>query len=99
MPMEHAITGSTVVVAIKTVTLAIGGTITYFALRAYQRTKSPALGALGIGLSLVTTGAVIGGGVHHFSRLSLRNAVVVESLFIMFGFLILLYSLYAETTS
>lgn len=98
MAAEQVITGSALVVAVKTATLALGGTITYFAVRAYRRTKSPALRALAVGFSLITTGAVIAGGVHQFSQLSLRNAVIVESLFIMFGFLVLLYSLYAETS-
>lgn len=96
MPAEHAVTGSAVVVAVKTVTLALGATITYFALKAYRRRKSPALRALVVGFSLVTTGAVFGGGVHQFTQLSLGNAVLVESLFIMVGFLVLTYSLYAE---
>lgn len=99
MAAEQAITGSVVVVALKSATLVLGGTITYFAWRAYRRTRSPALRALAVGFSLVTTGAVIGGGVHQFARLSLQNAVVIESLFIMVGFLVLTYSLYAETSS
>lgn len=97
MPIGQAITGSAVVVAVKTITLVLGATITYFALKAYRRTKSPALRALTVGFSLVTTGAVIGGIIHQFSGLSLRNAVLTESLFIMGGFLVLTYSLYAET--
>jgi uncharacterized membrane protein len=99
MPADQAITGSAVVVAVKTVTLALGATITYFALKAYRRAKSPALRALVVGFSLVTTGAVSGGLVHQLSGLSLQDAILIESLFIMFGFLVLTYSLYAETGS
>lgn len=94
MSAESAVTGSVMVVALKTATLALGATITYFALKAYRRTASPALRALAVGFSLVTTGAVIGGGIHQFSRLSLQNAIFVESLFIMLGFLVLTCSLY-----
>lgn len=96
MPEESLLIGSAIVVALKTATLALGATITYFALKAYRRTKSPALRALTVGFSLVTTGAVFGGAIHQLSPLDLHNAIFVESLFITFGFLVLTYSLYAK---
>lgn len=97
MSPTTGMTSPAMVVALKTLTLALGATITYFALKAYWRTRSPALRALAVGFSLVTTGAVVGGSLHQFSGLNLRSAVLVESLFIMIGFLVLTYSLYAET--
>lgn len=96
MSAAPAVVSSSIVVAVKTITLALGGTITYFSLKAYRRSGSPALRALTIGFLLVTTGAAIGGALHQLTLLSLRDGILVESLFVMFGFMVLTYSLYAE---
>lgn len=96
MTVESFVAGPAVVVALKTATLGLGATITHFALKAYRRTGSPALRAVAVGFSLVTTGAVIGGVTHQLTRVSLRSAVLIESLFFALGFLVLTWSLYAD---
>lgn len=85
------------VVALKTITLALGGTITYFAFKAYRRTNVPALRALAVGFGLVTAGTVLGGVVHQFTALNIADGIVVESVFMALGFGVLTYSLYAKT--
>ncbi|WP_135852751.1 DUF7521 family protein [Halorussus salinus] len=97
MASSQAFAGSAAVVALKTVTLALGGTITYFAFEAYRRTNVPALRALAVGFGLVTLGTVLGGVVHQFTALSIAGGIAVESLFMALGFAVLTYSLYAKT--
>lgn len=96
MISSQALAGSTVV-ALKTLTLALGGTITYFAFEAYRRTNAPALRALAVGFGLVTAGTVLGGVVHQLTGLSIEGGVVAESAFTALGFGVLTYSLYART--
>ena len=84
------------VVALKTVTLLLGGLITYFAYRAYQRTESTALGTLAVGFGVVTLGALTAGVVDQFLGYGRSDALVLESVLTMVGFGVILYSLYAE---
>ena len=84
------------VVAFKTVTLLLGGLITYYAYQAYQRTESRALGALAVGFGVVTLGALTAGVVDQFTGYGRAGALVLESALTLVGFGIILYSLYAE---
>lgn len=97
MPVERPIVSPPMVVALKSITLALGGTITYFAYNAFRRTDVPALRSLALGFALVTFGTVIGGVVHQFTSLSIESGIAVESIFVAAGFGILTYSLYAAT--
>ncbi|NEU56339.1 hypothetical protein [Halorussus sp. MSC15.2] len=72
MTTGGAFADSTMAVALKTVTLALGGTIPYFALRAYRRTNVPALRVLVVGFGLVTLGTVLGGLGRAVMRLSVE---------------------------
>ncbi|MFB6219725.1 MAG: hypothetical protein ABEH77_11245 [Halobacteriaceae archaeon] len=92
--MSVRLTG--VVVAIKTVTLLVGGLITYYAYRAYRRTGSPALRALAVGFGAVTVGSLFAGAVDQLLSLAPALALVVESGFTLVGFAVILYSLFAE---
>lgn len=80
--------------AAKTVTLLFGGMITFLAYRAYQRTASPALRALSLGIGLVTAGAMLGGLIHQVGGFPLETSVTVQSVFTAVGFAVLSYSLY-----
>ncbi|MFC7079841.1 DUF7521 family protein [Halorussus caseinilyticus] len=97
MTSSQALADSAMVVALKTITLALGIALTYFAYEAYRRTNVAALRALSVGFGLVTTGTVLGGVVHQFTALSIADGIVVESVFMALGFGVLTYSLYAET--
>jgi len=85
-----------VAVALKTLTLLLGGSITFYALRAFRRTGSVALRALTVGFGLVTLGSLAAGVVDQLLPLDPSLALVVESLFTTVGFAVVLYSLHVE---
>ncbi|USZ68312.1 hypothetical protein NGM10_00890 [Halorussus salilacus] len=96
MSVVESVAAPVAVVALKTVVLALGGTVTYVASKAYRQTGSPALRALAVGFGLVVMGSVLGGSVHQFTAFSLELGVVVETAFSALGFGVLTYSLYTE---
>ena len=87
---------TTTVIALKTVTLLLGGLVTYFAFKAYRRTDNAALRALAIGFGLVTVGALLAGVANQVLGISGGYALVIESAFTALGFAVITYSLYAE---
>lgn len=87
---------TTAAVLLKTVTLLLGGLITFYAFKAYRRTGSVALRALAIGFGVITLGALLAGIVDQLLPLDPSVALVVESLFTAAGFGVILYSLYVE---
>jgi uncharacterized membrane protein len=84
------------VTGLKTATLLAGAAITYFAYRAYDRTGAPALRALTVGFGTVTLGSLIAGAVDLLLPVARDTALLVESGLTLVGFLVVLYSLYAE---
>jgi len=87
---------NTAVIVLKSVGLLLGGSITFYALKAYRRTGAAPLRALAVGFGTVTLGALLAGIVDQLLPLAPSLALVVESLFTTFGFGIILYSLYAK---
>lgn len=86
----------TAIVAVKTVILLLGGGITYTAYRAYQRTGTPSLRALGIGFGIVTLGTLLAGIADQVFSVSLETGVLVNSVLVAVGFAFIMYSLYLE---
>ncbi|WP_338728762.1 hypothetical protein [Haladaptatus sp. DJG-WS-42] len=86
----------TVVVALKTITLVLGGLITYFAYKAYRRTNAPALRALTIGFGIVTTGSLLAGIADQIMGVDASLVAVIESGLTAVGFAVLVYALYVE---
>jgi len=87
---------STVLIAaIKTVTLVLGGLITYFAYKAYRRTASRPLFALAVGFGIITLGTFFAGILDQFLPVSGGMAIAVEGVFMAIGFAVVLYSLYS----
>ncbi|QCC49981.1 DUF7521 family protein [Halapricum salinum] len=84
------------VVAFKTMTLLLGGLITYFSYRAYKRTGSPALRALAIGFGFVTIGALLAGVTDVFVDVPINLTLAIESGLTTLGFAVIVYSLYAQ---
>lgn len=82
-------------VVVKTLMAVAGGLVTYFALKAYRRTRARPLGLLAGGFGLVTAGAVLGGVAYELLGVSLALGVVVEGLFVLAGFVLIAYSLKA----
>ncbi|RBI62196.1 hypothetical protein DMJ13_09955 [halophilic archaeon] len=91
--MTHA---TIIVIALKTLTLALGGLITYFAFKAYRRTGSPALRSLAIGFGVVTLGAFLAGVADQALNVNRDAVLVIESGLTAIGFAAIAYSLYAE---
>ncbi|WP_255196871.1 DUF7521 family protein [Halorarius litoreus] len=88
--------GTTLLLALKTVTLVVGGLITYYAYSAYRRTRARPLGALAAGFAVVTFGTLLSGGADQLLGLEMIWVFVLESALTATGFLIILYSLYVE---
>lgn len=87
---------TTLVTALKTIGLVLGGLITYYSFKAYRRTGSRALRALAVGFGVVAIGALLAGVADQFLPLNRDVALLLESLFTTAGFGIILYSLYVE---
>ncbi|MWG33803.1 DUF7521 family protein [Halomarina oriensis] len=87
---------TTTVIVLKTLTLLLGGSITFFAFKAYRRTAAPALRALALGFGAVTIGALLAGIADQFLPVDPSIALVLESLFTTVGFGVILYSLYVD---
>ncbi|WP_435146347.1 DUF7521 family protein [Halobaculum sp. P14] len=87
---------TSMVAVLKTLTLILGGSITFYAFKASRRTGSSALRALAFGFGAVTLGALLAGVVDQLLPLDPQLALVVESLFTTVGFGIILYSLYVD---
>lgn len=84
------------VVALKTVTLVLGGLITFFAFKAYRRTGARALRALAFGFGAVTLGSMVAGVLDRLVATGGDYALVAESALTAVGFAVILYSLYAD---
>lgn len=84
------------IIAAKTAILLLGGSITYYAFRAFSRTGNSSLRALGIGFGVVTVGAFIGGVSHQIIGSDLVVGIAINSLLTAIGFAVIVYSLYAE---
>jgi len=86
----------TLLVALKTVVLVVGGLVTYFAARAYRRTRARPIGALALGFGVVTLGALVSGVADQLLDVPMTWVLVLESGLTAAGFLVILYSLYVE---
>jgi hypothetical protein len=91
---SHQLTVSTLIIAFKTITLVLGGLITYFAYKSYRRTKSRALGALALGFGIMTFGTFLAGVADQLLFSNFQIGLLIESGLIALGFLVIVYSLY-----
>lgn len=82
------------IMAAKTAILVLGGSITYYAYRAFQRTGDPSLRVLAIGFGVVTIGAFLGGVADLVLEVDFAVGVAVNSVLTAIGFGVILYSLY-----
>lgn len=87
---------SLLLIVAKTAILLLGGSITYYALRAYGRTGARSLRALGMGFGVVTFGALTGGILHQIIGVEVSVGVAIDSALTAIGFAIIFYSLYME---
>lgn len=80
---------------VKTLVLLVGGVITFFAYKAYRRTRQRPLGYLAGGFGLVTLGLFLAGLLTELLNVTLALGILLESLLVLAGFLVIAYSLYA----
>ncbi len=91
----HIPTTETLIVVMKTLTLVLGGLITYFAFKAYRRTGAPSLRLLTIGFGVVTVGSLLAGVLDQIVQVGFQVGLLVESGLVALGFAVIVYSLYA----
>jgi len=84
------------VVALKTITLLLGGLVTYLALKAYRRTGAQPLRYLSIGFGIVTLGTFLAGIVDQVLGAGIQLGLIVESALVALGFAVIVYSLYVS---
>ncbi|WP_276271603.1 DUF7521 family protein [Haloarcula litorea] len=87
------------VVALKTVTLLLGGLITYFAASAAVTTEARPLQLLAVGFATVTLGSLSAGVADQILSVDTGTALVAESALTAVGFAIITYSLYVASRS
>ena len=90
----HDITTTTLIIGFKTLTLALGGLITFLAFKAYRRTDARSLGTLSLGFAIVTLGTFLAGVVDQVLAAGFLAGLLIESALIAAGFLVIVYSLY-----
>lgn len=87
---------TTTIIVLKTVTLLLGGAVTFYAYRTYRSTGSSTIRTLAIGFGIVTIGALFAGIVDRLLPVDPGLALVVESLFTIVGFGVILYTLHVK---
>jgi len=92
----HDITVPVAIVALKTVTLLLGGLITLLSYRAYRRTRAQSLRYLSLGFGIVTLGSLLAGVVDQVLQAGFQLGQLVESALVALGFAVIVYSLYAS---
>jgi hypothetical protein len=88
---------TSVVVILKSITLVLGGLITYLAYKAFRRTGSRSLRSLTVGFGLVTLGALLAGVADQLLVAQTEVALILESVLTAVGFAVIVYSLYADS--
>lgn len=83
-----------IALAFKTLTLLLGGLVTFLAYRAYRRTRADGLWLLAVGFGTVTLGALGAGLLDQLANVDNGLALTIESGLTALGFGIIAYSLY-----
>lgn len=90
---------TTLVVVLKTITLLLGGLITYVAAKAAVKTEARPLRLLAVGFGTVTAGSLLAGVADQVLALDTGTALVAESALTAVGFAVITYSLYVASNS
>lgn len=83
------------VIGLKTLTLLLGGVITYFAAKAARRTGARGLALLAAGFATITLGSLAAGLGDQVFAIAHADALVLENALTTVGFAIIAYSLAA----
>ena len=88
-----------IVIGFKTVTVLLGGLITYFAARAALRTRATGFTYLAVGFATITVGPLIAGAADQLFGLPTDVALTFENALTAVGFAVIAYSLYVTSRS
>lgn len=87
---------SPIVLSFKTLTLALGGLVTYLAYSAFRKTGASGLGLLAGGFATITLGALVAGILDQLLLVPAETALTIESALTALGFAVIAYSLYRD---
>jgi hypothetical protein len=68
--------------------------LAYLSLKAYRKSESKNMLFLSIGFGIITVGSILAGLSFEFLGFSLLQVNIVESLMILIGFIMIMYSIY-----
>lgn len=95
--MAHTTADSSLIqlafLVVKALMVVAGGSVVYYATKAYRRTRDESLGYLAAGFALLLFGSILGGLAYEFLETPLVIGVIVESCFVLAGFVLIAYSL------
>ena len=80
--------------ALKSLIGMLGLLLAYLSLKAYRTSKSNNMLFLSIGFGIITVGSILAGLSFEFLGFSLLQVNIVESLMILIGFIMIMYSIY-----
>ena len=80
--------------ALKSLIGVLGLLLAYLSIKAYRKSKSKNMLFLSIGFGIITVGSILAGLSFEFLGFSLLQVNIVESLMILVGFIMVLYSVY-----
>jgi len=80
--------------ALKSLIGILGLLLAYLSLKAYRKSKSNNMLFLSIGFGIITVGSILAGLSFEFLGFSLLQVNIVESLIILIGFIMIMYSIY-----
>ena len=72
----------------------LGLMLAYLSLKAYRKSESKNMLFLSIGFGIITVGSILAGLSFEFLGFSLLQVNIVESLMILIGFIMIMYSIY-----
>lgn len=78
---------------VKALMVIAGGSVVYYATKAYRRTGDKSLGFLAAGFGVLLFGSILGGLVYELLETPLMIGVIIESCFVLTGFVLIAYSL------
>ena len=80
--------------ALKSLIGVLGLLLAYLSIKAYRKSKSKNMLFLSIGFGIITVGSILAGLSFEFLGFSLLQVNIVESLMILIGFIMIMYSIY-----
>ena len=80
--------------ALKSLIGVLGLLLAYLSLKAYRKSKSKNMLFLSIGFGIITAGSILAGASFEFLGFTLLQVNIVESLMILVGFIMVMYSIY-----